>query len=308
MKKKRRWLKRLLLSVALLLVLLAGGVIALAYMSGGRPDWYRLRVLDEKAVKQNYDSAMVKLGTLQNWVQDQRNWPTQSSRPRVDTDPVAAPPATRTITLTEDELNALLTRERGKLLERYGHAIADPYLAIHDGHVVLAVTHKGTGRVISAHVAPQIDAQGLLTLLPDSLRAGRIPIPKSLWSGYTGKLVGILGPAIENVRNNVAVEGDGTWNESAVVSAMSRLVLNSINEKASDAVLFLPPDLNQLEKGYPVKLSKVVVDGETISLTATTLDGEEQKRLLLRLRAPLEENPAAPISANGAAQPTAQLP
>jgi hypothetical protein len=303
MKKKRSWLKRILLGIALVLTLIAAGAVLLAYMSGSRPDWYRAQ-MDDAALGKNYDSALKKLGLMQNWAQNQQNWPTQATRPRVDTDPTTAPAKLQSIALTEDELNAVLSDLRKKLLERYGESIADPYIAIHDGHVVLAVTHKGTGRIISVHFAPKLDEKGMFILSADTLMAGRIPIPKALWSGYTDKVTNLLTPTLENVRQNAAIDSDGSWNESAVVAANCRLVLNSMKELTSDAVLFLPPDLRKWEKGYPVKISEVKVEGKTLAMTVTTLDAEEQQRLLLRLRAPANEDTAAPITAK-AAQPIA---
>ncbi|QOV87550.1 hypothetical protein [Humisphaera borealis] len=296
MKKKRSWLKRLLLGITLLLVLIAVGVATLAYMTGRSPSWYRTNVMDDKTMTRNYDSALVKLGLMQNWAQDQSNWPHRTARPRVDTDPATAPAKTQSISLTEDELNAVLWKEREKLLERYGHAIADPYIAIHEGHIVLAVTHKGTGRVVSVHVAPKIDEQGLFILSVDSLMAGSIPIPKALWSGYTDKVSGALKPALDAVRDNAAIETDGTWNQAAVVAARCRLVLSSLNGKSDDAVLFLPPDPKKLENGYPVKITQIKIENQTMSLVVIPLDFEEQQRLLLRLRAPIGESPAAPIA------------
>lgn len=297
MKKKRSWLKRFLLGVALLLALFAAGVALLAYYSGSDPDWYRTAEMGEAEAKKYYDSAVKKLGTMQNWAQGQMHWPAQQNRPRVDTDPTTAPAQQQSISLSEEELNAVLSKERQKLLERYGDSIANPYIAFHEGHIVLAVTHKGSGRVISVHFSPTIDNDGLLTLVPDKLTAGRIPVPKALWSGYTDKVTNILAPALENIRQNAEILSDGRWNEPAVVAGRTRLVLASIQEKPSDAVLFLPPDLRKMEEGYPVRLLEAKIADKTLSLTVSPLTSEEQQRLLLRLRAPVGEDPAPPISA-----------
>jgi len=295
--KKRKWLKRVLLGLALLFLVVIGGTIAVGYMTGSKPTWYRIGGLDPKALEKNYNSALTKLGNMQNWAQAQSNWPHQSNRPRVDTDPATAPAQSQTISLTEDELNAVLSTQQKALLERYGHVISDPYVAIHDGHIVLAVTHKSTGRIVSVHVQPKLDDKGLFTLSADTLMAGRIPIPKGLWSGYTDRLRDILSVKLEQAREQAILEADGTGNEPAVISAMSRLILNSLQDKPSDPILFLPPDLTKLGTGYPVKITEVKVADNAIALTVVPLNSQEQQQLLARLRAPVGEEPSPAITA-----------
>lgn len=297
MKKKRTWLKRALLGLAALFIIVIGGTMTVAYMTGTKPSWYRTGVLDRETLAKNYNSALTKLGNMQNWAQAQNNWPHQSTRPRVATDPTTAPATSQTITLTEDELNAVLSTQEQTLLERYGHAISDPQIAIHEGHIVLAVTHKGSGRVISLHVKPRLDAEGMFTLSADTLMAGKIPVPRALWSSYTDQVRDMLSIKLEHAREQAIIEADGTGNEPAVISAMSRLVLNSLQDKASDPVLFLPPDLTKLGTGYPVKIVDVTVADDSLALTLMPLDSQEQQQLLARLRAPVGEEPAPAITA-----------
>ena len=297
--KKRTWLKRIVLGVVLLLVVLVGTVTTAYFMSGSRPSWYRSKKLTTQQVAKLEVQARDKLLGLQNWAQDQSNWPAQAARPPVDTDPTTAPSNTRTITLTEDELNAMMARWEEPLLAKYGQYIADPYLGLRDGHIVLAVTMKDAGgRVLSAHVEPKLDDKGMLLLSANSLVAGRITVPKAFWSGYTDKLAAKLTEKLEQAREQARLEADGTGNVQAVISAGNRLLLNSLKDKSSDPVLFIPPDLEQWDKkGYPVKVVDVKVADQSLTLTVVTLSGPEQQQLLTRLRAPLGEEPPPPIAA-----------
>ena len=296
--KKRKWLKRLLLASVLLLVVLVGTVVTAYLMSGSAPSWYRSKKLSSQEVAKLEVQARDKLLGLQNWAQDQSNWPAQASRPRVDTDPTTAPSNSRTITLSEDELNAIMSRWEQALLDKYGKYIADPYLGLRDGHIVLAVTMKEGGRVISAHVEPKLDDKGMLLLSTNSLMAGRITVPKAFWSGYTDKLAATLTGKLEQAREQARLEADGTGNVQAIISAGNRLLLNSLKDKPSDPVLFIPPDLEQWDKkGYPVKVVDVKVADQSLTLTVVTLSGPEQQQLLTRLRAPLGEEPPPPIAA-----------
>lgn len=296
--KKRKWLKRLMLGVVVLLVVLVGTAVAAYFMSGSAPSWYLSKKLNPQEVARLELQARNKLLSMQNWAQDQSNWPSQSSRPRVDTDPTTAPSNTRTITLSEDELNAMMSVWEQKLLEKYGQYISDPYFGLRDGHIVLAVTLKDAGRVISMYVEPRLDKQGMLLLSANSLVAGRIPVPRGLWSGYTDKLAKQLSAKLEHAREQARLEADGTGNAAAMISAGNRLLLNSLKDIPSDPVLFIPSDPQRWdEKGFPVKVVDVKVANETLTLTAVTLTGPEQQHLVSRLRAPLAEASPPPITA-----------
>lgn len=294
--KKRKWLKRALVVCAVLIAALIGLMIAANYMSGARPDWYRARAMDKQEIARLEEQARGKLLGLQNWAQDHNNWPHVESRPRVDTDPTTRPTKTRTIELTQDELNAILAQWEDELLAKYGDTISEPYIALQDGHIILAVTLKDANKVLSLHVEPKLDEEGKLLLSPDRLMAGMFPVPQSFWSGYMDKLVQKLSGGVEYAREQARLEADGTGNLAAITSGMNRLLLNSLKDVGSDPVLFLPPDLTKLEKGYPVKVVDVKVENETLALTFVTLSSEEQQQLLARLRAPYGEEPPPAIT------------
>jgi hypothetical protein len=302
----KKWRKRILwgIGVGLLGLVAAGGVMF--YLSTHSPDWYRAKKLSPQAVADLRKTAENKLSGMQSWVQGSAQWPKVGTRPPVATDPEVAPPTTKTITLTEDELNAMLGTWEEKLLQRFGQYISDPALGLRDGHVVLAVTLKDAGRVLSVHVQPRLDDQGMLILSIDELKAGRMTVPKMLWSSYTDKVAELLGPKVEESRTTARLEADGTGNEAAVASLMNRLLLRSLKDKSADPVLFLPPDPSHLERGYPVKVADVKIENESLTLTLVTLTGDEQKHLLARIRAPFGEEPPpvigapAPVAAAGA--------
>jgi hypothetical protein len=292
-----KWRKRILWGVGtgLLLLVAAGGVMY--YLSTNPPSWYRAKKLTPQAIAELSKSAEVKLGGMQQWVQGSQAWPAQSSRPKVATDPDSPPPPAKTITLSEDELNAMLATWEEKLLQRFGQYIADPQMGLRDGHIIMAVKLKDADRVLSVHVQPKLDNEGMLTLSIDTMKVGWMTVPKALWSSYTSKLAEVLTPKVEESRVGARLEPDGTGNVEAVASLMNRLLLQSLKDKSADPVLFLPPDPSHLERGYPVKVTEVKVENEALTLTLATLTGEEQKHLLTRIRAPYGEEPPPAITA-----------
>jgi hypothetical protein len=268
-------------------------------MSYGREAWYGKKLSAQELAK-NFQSASSKLLNVQNWAQDNQRWATAGTLPasqRVNTDPTTAPSTSRTITLSQDELNSILDKYEQELNAKYGQYISDPYIAIHDGRIVLAVTLKDANRPLSVHVEPLLNDKGLFMLRIDHLQLGRITVPRGLWGSYLDKLAEQLSPKVEQTRQGARMEADGMASADAVTSALDRLLLNSLKEKGSDAVLFLPADPSHMERGYPVKVTNIKIEEKQLSLTLVTLTKQEQDQLLARVRAPLGEEPEPPITA-----------
>jgi hypothetical protein len=296
MKKTR---KRILWAFLAIVIVLIGVGASFVVRSKLKEDWYRKK-LSEADLAKNFGTARDKLVLFQNWAQDNQAWATAGTKPtsqRVNTDPTTPPPNTKSITLSEDELNAILDKHEKDLLAKYGQYITDPYIAIHDGRLVLAITLKDGDRPLSVHVEPKLDDEGKLILRIDHLQLGRVTVPRALWGSYLDKLAEQLAPKVEQARQGARMDADGLASADAVSSGMSRLLLNSLKDKGSDPILFLPADPSHMERGYPVKLTAVKVGkGEdpkdrTLSLTMTTLNKQQQDQLLARLRAPLGEEP-----------------
>lgn len=295
---KKTWRKRILYGFLVVLLLIGGAIGVMYYMSGARPDWYRNKKLSDAEVAQFRRTAEDKLKNMQGWAQAQAEWPKVSARPRVDTDPTTAPAETRTLTISEDELNALLAGWEQKLLEAFGQYISEPYLGLRDGHLIAAVKLKDAGRVLSVHVQPRLDDKGMLTLPIDSLQAGIIPVPRALWSSYTDKLAELIKPKVEDARTKARYEGDGVANGEAVSSSLNRLLLQSLKDQSSDAVLFLPSDPSHWsEQGYPAKVTAIKIENQSLTLTLAKLTPQEQQHLLARIRSPYGQEPDPPIAA-----------
>jgi hypothetical protein len=290
----KKWRKRLLWSFVTLLVLILAGGGVMYYVSKQHPDWYRSKKLSAAQLLANRRSAEDKLTHMQNWVQGQRQ--VSTTRPRVDTDPTTAPSDTWELSLSEDELNALLDNFEKLLLERYGQYISDPYLAIREERLILAVTIKDANRVLSVYINPKLDDKGMLILEIDKLKAGRLPVPGALWSSYTDKLAELLQPTAKKTDGNSRMEADGTASSDAVTVERTRLLLNSLKGRGSNAVLFLPAEPSHWEVGYPAKVMDIKLDDQKLTLKLSKLTKAEQDQLIQRIRAPFGEEPDPAIT------------
>lgn len=296
----KQWRKRFLGGFVVVVLLLIVGACVLWWVSYGRPSFYGKKMTAAELAK-NFTAASGKLVGMQKWAQENQQWQYLTSTPgastqRVNTDPTTAPATSRTITLSEDELNSVLDKHEKELIDKYGQYISDPYIALYDGRIVLAITLKDADRPLSVHVEPVLDDKGMLLLKIDHLQLGKITVPRGLWGSYLDKLAEQLTPKVEQSRQGARMDPDGLASSDAVASELNRLLLNSLKGKSYDPVLFLPPDPSHMERGYPVKVTDIKINEKGLTLTLVTLTKPEQDQLLARIRAPLGDEPAPPIA------------
>ncbi|HEX8916186.1 MAG TPA: hypothetical protein VF796_27805, partial [Humisphaera sp.] len=296
----RTWIVRILLLAVLGVVVFVGYGLWVMHKTGVRPSWYR-NPLTPAARAAAEKSGYTKLSGLQTWVQESRQFDASHAREPVPTDPTTAPSSTHTLTLTEDELNVMLAPQEKMLLTRYGQWIDEPYLRLHGGRLILAVTLKDTGRVLSVYVEPKLTDDGFMLSI-DRLELGEQNVFKFLWTGYVGKLGEQCRPKLDEVRKTAGwierrlpdgtrLAGPDMGNEAAVASAMNRLVLRSIEGQPADPVLFLPVDGKFEHGGFPMRVTEVKVNDGNLSLTFKPLTPAERDHLMARLKAVYGKEP-----------------
>ena len=77
---------------------------------------------------------------------------------------------------------------------------------------------------------------------------------------------------------------------------MSELLIDILNDRPAQPVLFLPYDMSNGRHSLPVKLIDVEIAKKTLVLEVQPLTPAERKELLVSLRVPLAEHTAAPAS------------
>jgi hypothetical protein len=77
-------------------------------------------------------------------------------------------------------------------------------------------------------------------------------------------------------------------NADAVKAAMTELLLNTLHDKPSQAIFFMPIGDH---KNVPVKLSDVKVTDGSITMTVQPLTAEDRKTALETMRAPYDPQP-----------------
>jgi hypothetical protein len=323
-----KWLKRLLVLVAVALVVLIGGAAIAWKMLRGRPDWYGELPIDPAAQKAAAARAENEVKRTVDWaaaLQAEERARLQGGTGESGAAPRDGAPATGsvlattapssqattqstvahrslTVRFTEQELNAAFNKW-GALYhwdEKYGQSISDPRIVLHGGRVIVAGSVTDMGAVVSLHFQPQVQPDGRLRFDLVRVLGGRLPLPQSMFDSYRDKIEAKVRAALPGLQHGATIAPDGSANEKAVAAAMSKLLLRVLHGQADDAVLFLTA--NQGSQ-VPVKLTGVDIDGKSIATTVELMNAGERAALLERIKAPEPADGAAPVAPAGGAVP-----
>jgi len=268
--------KRLLLVLAILLV---GAVVAASigyYMLKRRPSFYHSYKWtgDERSVVNQ--RAVDKLTLTRNFAAEAAANERQAAL-KGTTRPKDGKPMT--VTFSEEELNAFLLHNFKERLDDY---VDDPGIFLGDGAIILAGEIKDSGYVVSFHFEPKIDEQGKLHLRLVRSYGGALPVPQSMLNAQFEKVRGALKSRIPTWQESAAMDARGA-NNSAVAASMGKLILNSLDDKPADPILFMPDDTG---KSLPLRLVDISV-GQELRLTVQPLTPEQRADLIKSIRSPL---------------------
>jgi hypothetical protein len=286
--KKHKWLKRILIAGCVLLLVAVGLVIGLNQLRHRRPDWYPAKALDPAALNEAVQSVRHKFEGVQDWAADTnaRERTQLSGRDPVATDSSDPPDKTKTISLTDAELNAFFSQWDNtlNLSDKYGQYLTDPVLVLQDGRIILAANVKELDTIVSIHLEPRLDEQGMLHLEIVKLMSGSLPLPQSFFSAYRDKFSRMLEGRIAQESQRAKIAPDGSANGAAVAAGMNLLLLHALNNEPADPILFLPHDLTHSGNGLPVRLTAVKIENKTITMTVQPLTAEQRQELLQKLK------------------------
>lgn len=270
-----KWLKRLLLLVVFLVVFAGALALAAWWLARGTPEWYGRNRSTPQQLAAAAQRAELEVQRTLSWASDQAHHPPSSTQPA----------QTFQITLTEDELNAFFQKWDNAFgwSDRYAGYLSDPQIVIQNGKLILAATVKDTNSVISIEFAPRLE-NGKLDLPVTRVLAGRLPLPQSFWDRYRQRLEAAMQSRLPEWQQRANITPDGKANEDTVAAAMSELLLDGLNDRPAEPVLFLPYDIRQNRKSLPVKLNDVQIAGKALMLTVQPMTGPQRQALLAHIR------------------------
>lgn len=190
-----------------------------------------------------------------------------------------------TIQFTQEELNAFIFhnmetfKELKPKIEQY---VVNPGIFLRDGRLILAGQIKGTDYLASAHFAPRLDEQGDLRLSFVRAMAGRLPVPKALMTDQLKRLKEAVAARLPDYQQTATMDASGGSNPSMVVAAASKLLIATLTDTAAPPVLFMPVD--EKGKAMPLRLTKVEVDNDHLSITLEPMTPEQRTKMAERIR------------------------
>lgn len=196
---------------------------------------------------------------------------------RIPTDPV-------TVTFTEEEINAAIHHSSEifkAFTEKYREYLKDPGVFFDNGCIILA--GEAGGYIVGFYFRPQIDDRGDLRLDLVKATGGNLSLPKSLLDTQLEKLRTAILAKMPEWRKEAKIDDVGTVNRATVAAAMSNLLLCALSDQPAPAVLFMPKD-EPAKKLIPVRISKVKIDDESLTLTMAPMDKQQRETMFRQIQ------------------------
>jgi hypothetical protein len=268
-----KWRRRLLLAVLFVAVFAGVTAIAAWRLAHGEPEWYRHHRLDPHEAEAAAGRAEQQLQRTLSWAQDRQAESIRQPRRANTTQPTAQ---SLEISFTQDELNALFQKWDGTFgwSDQYTKVLSEPEIALRDDRLILAGTSVDLGAVLSVEFEPRL-ADEKLYLSVTRVLAGRLPLPRSVWERYRGKLESRIERSLAQSQSAASLTpGDGA-NSDAVAAAMGELALCALAGEPAQPILFLPYSMRSKPRSLPVRLTDVRIADQTLTLTVQTLDAHQ---------------------------------
>ncbi len=280
------WRKRsLIFSVGLLVALLITGGI-LWQLHTRHPHFYRAFKWTPRQRGELAHQTASKLALVHNAFEEQTAKAALSLvRETGSTLPATVPSAPFTLNLNEEEINAFLMHAADIYgwKPHYEDYVTDPGVFLEDGHINIAGNVVEVGGVMSLVFDPRLDENGQLRMDLSQILSGRLPVPRVMLNSQIQKLTDLLEKNLPHWEDKAKFDPQGRANRGAAGAAMTKLLLNALNSKPSDPVIFLPLEGSDYA---PLKVTAMTIKGNNLSMTMRLLTMAERTTYLDNIKAP----------------------
>jgi hypothetical protein len=276
---RKKWLKRLGIVLASLVGVLLGALLIAWMLLRSTPGWYPTAILSAEQRENVARSAQDKLIIVQNAADEARANEYAVSRRNA----ARAPSAAITLTLSDDEINALLEKWTVWPIVKAGYEkfMSDPRIVLGEGRLILAGHVAEVEAVASVHFAPRIDEQGQLRVEMVRVQAGRLPIPQALLARYQQQAVGAVNRRMFRWRQVARIDDTGVANDDAIQAVFGDLLLSVLADRPSEAVTFVPLIGGKV---LAVKLLDIRIEPHKLTLTVQPMLPTEREAILSRIK------------------------
>jgi hypothetical protein len=280
------------LASALAMLLIVGGISW--YLYHQNPSWYHLKLSDSQTHQSTVNDAIQKLGGTFSWaagiraqfVRQSRGESPSATSTSASTSAFAAGP--NTITLTEDEINALLQNwndpETGDLQQGLQDHFSNGCVALVDHQIILAAESKELGAVLSIVFEPTVNDSGQLDLQMQGIYIGRLRIPHAALAGKLGELRQTLAAGLAEDQPVAHISASMVANPEAAGAGWTRMLIDAIDGQPSEPVIFMPFDLRVTSQLLAVHVTNVQISEGSITLTLEPISVDQRKEIEARLK------------------------
>jgi hypothetical protein len=265
-----KWIKRLLVTVCLA-VILAAAAGGIGYrMLHGQPSWYTHGMPDSSQREEMARQVEHKLTDATSW--SQSAWLAQQQ-------PAAlAKPDPLELSLTEAEINAFISKwdQLPIVGSQMPAMLSDPQVSLEEGRLILGATMKDLDAIVSVDLAPRIDSQGMLHLDVQKVMGGELPLPRKIWDAYARRLAGKIERELPQAEQKARCLPDGSANNPMVEAVLGRMMLHFLHGEPADPVVFMKVPVNNELRNLPVKITLANIADKTITMRVEPLAAGEK--------------------------------
>jgi hypothetical protein len=274
----RKFLKRLIFVAGVLLLALP------FFMARRHPAIYKPYVFNAAEQARIAKQAADKFSKARTMAQALRAQEARQQNGLTNVPATQAPPVpeSQVLEFDEEEVNAFLQETGKSTFEQY---VKDPGIFLRDGQIILAGEVKEMGSVLSFHFEPEIDDKGKLKLSLVSSNIGRVSLPRAVLNSKLQAVRNALKQRLPGWQQRAQMDSTGQANQDTVKAAMAKLLLNTLDDKPSEPVVFTPAD-DFKSKALPLLLKDVQVDDKKLTLTLLPMNPAARQTAFEKIRQP----------------------
>jgi hypothetical protein len=247
-------------------------------MLHGQPAWYTHGVPDSGEREQMARRVEDKLTNATSW--SQSVWLAKQHAQAAPKSAAQPPPANNPleISLTEAEINAFISKwdQLPIISGKMAAVLSDPQVSLEDGRLIVAASVKDLDTVVSVHLAPRVDSQGMLHLDVEKVMGGQLPLPQAVWDAYAKRLAGKIERDLIKSDQAPQLLPDGSANPAMVDTVLGKMLLHFLNGQPADPVVFLKVPVDNRLRNLPVKITRAEIADKTLTMRFEPLDADEK--------------------------------
>jgi hypothetical protein len=220
---------------------------------------------------------------------DAVNWTADAQRRR--TMPAAAvaqlePLPPLAISFSQDDLDAFFDQcndQFGWIEDNGGPDDPSAGVVLEGDRLILAVTPADGGSVFSVQFRPAL-VDGKLVVPVVRVQKGMLPVPSALWHVWRDRMVTQLRKQLPAAAKHAAIAADGSANDALIQAETLRLLIDALENRPAEPIVFFPYIQDFRRHFLPVRLSQIDIADHAVSLSARPLDRDESAALVERVR------------------------